>query len=222
MLCQHRGASVSEPVVCCCSKDGLRTLSVVFPCCWPQRCFQDCWNKGETLFATLPHECGPVRSSTVEVVSGVNAIAVGSKISVSSSGELTLVPEQDSVWMLRLEGVVIPMRSSDWGWSLVSKLVVALGLYASGGVLLARSRGSALVLRSHPHWGLWMQLQSLCADGVSFARTRASGQVAQSKTELEKQHKAKRDRPTAKAEGPNATHAIASRHHDGRWVRIHV
>ena len=110
-----------------------------------QHCSQDCWSKGETLFATLPRECGPVRSSTVEVVSGANAVAVGSEISVSDSGELTLVPKQDSVWMLRLEGVVIPMRPSDWGWSFVSKLVVALGLYASGGVLLARSRGSALV-----------------------------------------------------------------------------
>lgn len=180
MLCQYRGEfvmSVSRSFAVVAALRPARTQRGVSSSL-AQHCSQDCWSKGETLFATLPHECGPVRSSTVEVVSGANAVAVGSEISVSDSGELTLMPKQDSVWMLRLEGVVIPMRPSDWGWSFVSKLVVALGLYASGGVLLARSRGSALVLRSHPHWGLWMQLRSLCADGVACGRAKVSGRTA--------------------------------------------
>lgn len=209
------------------------------------------------MFATLPPECGPVQSATVQLVSGVDSklpgsiVPAGSDIRVSSSGELALIPKQERVWMMRLEGVVIPMRS-DWGWSFVLILTVGGGLYTGGGVLLAsRSRGSAPVLRSHPHWAQWHQLRSLSADGAAYARARVSGRTTGTggpqqrllhadasmgknhSRKKEKQHKSKieGEKPAAKRESSGTTRvgvsdgdiaAVAGSNSQGGGRWVHV
>jgi hypothetical protein len=69
-----------------------------------------------------------------------------------------------------------------WGWPFLFVLGLCGGAYVGGGVALGRLRGRGRgggeglpALAAHPHWGTWLALLSLCADGVAFARATRTG-----------------------------------------------
>jgi hypothetical protein len=141
----------------------------------------NCMSKPQTAFGTLPPECGPVGPVVVQLASGERAYEVpaGTQLHVSPAGRLTLDAPLPGKWMVRLDNTAIPRKSSSWGWEVVFVLAAGAGIYVAGGILYtSMARGRPLRLRSHPHWSIWLELRSLCADGAAHARAQAMGRTS--------------------------------------------
>ena len=60
-----------------------------------------------------------------------------------------------------------------WGVQFLVIFFPALAVYVGAGVgYSVRTTGAPARIESHPHWGRWREVQSLCADGAAFARSR--------------------------------------------------
>ena len=67
----------------------------------------------------------------------------------------------------------VALAVEEGSWTLSILLLVGGGAYVVGGVALgARRKGGKPSLKSHPHFDRWLQLHSLCQDGVSYSRAR--------------------------------------------------
>jgi hypothetical protein len=81
---------------------------------------------------------------------------------------------------------------SDWGLTFMVVFVVGIGAYVSGGVLYGakiQGQGQSCVLRSHPHWGVWLELRSLVIDGVEFSRRGGTGVGHRNQVLADEQHR---------------------------------
>eukprot|EP01043_Picozoa_sp_COSAG02_P028885 COSAG02_NODE_1773_length_10980_cov_8.196765_3_plen_124_part_00 len=71
-----------------------------------------------------------------------------------------------------MEGVTYD-GASNWGLAFLIVLLAVAALYVGGGVGFAhKTQGSDLVIRSHPHFAHWTQLQGLVTDGAVYAKAR--------------------------------------------------
>jgi len=67
----------------------------------------------------------------------------------------------------------VALAVEEGSWTLSILLLVGGGAYVVGGVALgARRKGGKPSVKSHPHFDRWLELHSLCQDGVSYSRAR--------------------------------------------------
>ena len=67
----------------------------------------------------------------------------------------------------------VALAVEEGSWTLSILLLVGGGAYVVGGVALgARRKGGKPSVKSHPHFDRWLELHSLCQDGISYSRAR--------------------------------------------------
>jgi len=66
----------------------------------------------------------------------------------------------------------VALAVEEGSWTLVVLLLVGGGAYVVGGVALGARRKGKPSVKSHPHFDRWLELHSLCQDGISYSRAR--------------------------------------------------